>query len=330
MPVVDEQLAKDVFEAEVYRSYNAEDVELFRDFTDVTARAVPGAYVDFLGRITRSRFIYTCGRLTGLVSHDPPIPSDRVYADAIEYTGLLTAIRSVDDGHLVVAELGAGWGPWMAAAGVAARLKKIGKVDLIGIEGSRGKIEHMKDHLADNGLRPRGPDDQTLHGNVGCRCVHGVIWSKTGTAQFPVFDPEKEFGVAATTELAAGRGVDYRGLTFDYETVPAYRVQDILGEYRKVDFIHMDIQGAEVEVCRAAIEFLSDHVRYLFVATHSRKIEGELISLLLPRGFQVLREKPCRFRFDTWPGTLEALTIVDGGQLWRNSRFSRPASDENS
>jgi hypothetical protein len=317
----DDRPAKDVFNAEVYDSYNADDVELFRLFTNATAQAVPDAYVDFLGRITRSRFIRTCAPRVGVVSHDPPIPNDGFYADAIEYIGLLSAIRTLQDGRLVVAELGAGWGPWMAAAGVAARLKGIGEVDLIGIEGSRGKVEHMKDHLADNGLRPRVADEATRHGNVRSRCIRGIVWGESGTAQFPVFDPEKQFGAAATTGIVSGWGVDYRGHTFSYEELPAYRVQDILSEHPKVDFIHIDIQGAEFEVCRAAIDFLSERTRYLFIGTHSRTIEGKLVSLLLPAGFTLLREKPCRFRFYTWPGTLEGLTLRDGGQLWRNDRF---------
>jgi hypothetical protein len=310
-------------EDEVYRSFTPDDVELFRRFVNPAAQAVPDAYVDFLGRITKSRFIYTCAPRVGTVSHDLPIPGDGFYADAIEYTGLLLAIQSVRNGHLVVAELGAGWGPWMAAAGVVARTRGIGKVDLIGIEGSQGKVEHMKDHLADNDLRPRVVDEETSYGNIRCRCIHGIVWRQSGTAQFPVVDPETQFGAAATTGITSRYGVDYRGRTFEYEDLPACRIQDMLGEYPVVDFVHIDIQGTEVEVCRAGIDFLSERVRYLFVGTHSRTIEGELLGLLSQAGFTILREKPCRFDVNARPGTLEARTIADGGQLWRNDRFDQ-------
>jgi len=317
------QVATEAFEADIYRSYTSDDVQLFREFVDIAAQPVPDAYVDFLGRITRSRFIYTCAPWNGLVSQDLPVPGDGFYADAIEYTGLLSAIRTVENNRLVVAELGAGWGPWMAAAGVAARFKGVAQVDLVGIEGSEGKIAHLKEHLADNGLRPGTSEDWTQYRGVRCRCIRGIIWAEAGTAQFPMFDPATQFGAAATTGIVAGRGVDYRGRTFAYEDVAAYRIQDILNEYPVVDFIHIDIQGAELDVCRAAIDFLAERARFIFVGTHSRTIEGELLKLFFPAGFTLLREKPCRLVCDGWTGVLEALTLADGGQLWRNSRFDR-------
>ena len=51
-----------------------------------------------------------------------PIPDDGFHAEGIEYVALLDAIeRFSNDGTFVAVEAGAGWGPWLAMAGVVCR-----------------------------------------------------------------------------------------------------------------------------------------------------------------------------------------------------------------
>jgi hypothetical protein len=59
-------------------------------------------------------------------------------------------------------------------------------------------------------------------------------------------------------------------------------------------------------------------VRHLFVGTHSRTIEGDLIELLWSRRWRLLREQPCVFDLNRDGPVLNALTIRDGGQFWAN------------
>ena len=56
-----------------------------------------------------------------------PIPDDGFHAEGIEYVALLDAIeRFATDGSFVAVEAGAGWGPWLAMAGVVCRNREVG------------------------------------------------------------------------------------------------------------------------------------------------------------------------------------------------------------
>jgi hypothetical protein len=145
------------------------------------------------------------------------------------------------------------------------------------------------------------------------------VWTENGEVRFPKVVAEQEYGGAVAREES---NIDYRGLQLDYEAVPSFTVETLLREYEAIDFMHIDIQGAEAVLCKSAIEFLKARARYIFIGTHSRTIEGELISLFRTAGFEILREKPCRFSFGAWPGSLEGATTADGGQLWRNPRLA--------
>lgn len=90
--------------------------------------------------------------------------------------------------------------------------------------------------------------------------------------------------------------------------------------YPVIDLMHVDIQGGEWELIRHARAFHDAKVRVLFVGTHSRKIEGDLIAFLMKRGWKLEREKPCRFDGRVHTPMLTGLTTEDGGQVWRNPR----------
>ena len=82
--------------------------------------------------------------------------------------------------------------------------------------------------------------------------------------------------------------------------------------------VHIDIQGWEFELCQAFPEELRKRVAWLVIGTHSRKIDGDLLHLLFDHGWICENEKPSRFVFDQSRHNLEAMTTVDGTQVWRN------------
>ena len=95
----------------------------------------------------------------------------------------------------------------------------------------------------------------------------------------------------------------------------------VLGLQPLWDLVHIDIQGTEVELCRAFVDELSARVRYMVIGTHSRKIEGDLMDLLIRARWDLEHEKPARFVFRRGETTLERMTIQDGTQVWRNPRL---------
>lgn len=310
-----------VYEPDVYRTYFDHDVALLTSFVDNGITAKPGCFVDFLGRTTRCHYLPSIRHLEGKASASIPIPGDGFYAETIEYIAFLMALDSSRGDTFVAAELGAGWGPWVAAAGVGARRRGVPNVHLIGVEANPGKIEFMKEHLHDNGLRPATPSDEASFQGVHSRCVCAAIWIHDGEVRFPDIDPANEYGAAVSCSEGA---TDYRGVPVRLTSVPCYTIESLLAEYPVIDFIHIDIQGSESEVCGHSIEFLRERARYIFVATHSRNIEGDLLALFRSSGFELLREKPCRFSLQgAWPGNTEGLIAADGGQIWHNPKFSQ-------
>ena len=118
----------------------------------------------------------------------------------------------------------------------------------------------------------------------------------------------------ADAAYLAGRPDDM----IDVEIVSFGRV---LGLQPVWDLVHIDIQGTELELCRAFVDELSARVRYMVIGTHSRKIEGDLIDLLVRARWDLEHEKPARFVFIPGETTLERMTTQDGTQVWRNPRL---------
>jgi hypothetical protein len=96
--------------------------------------------------------------------------------------------------------------------------------------------------------------------------------------------------------------------------VPAISLTTLAAGLGPIDLLHVDIQGFEVAVLRAATGVLRDQVRRLLIGTHGRDIEAQLIELLVPLGFQLTHEHPCHYRLDK-DGPL---LVADGTQVWIN------------
>ena len=115
---------------------------------------------------------------------------------------------------------------------------------------------------------------------------------------------------------------DYRGKQGDFQKIEGRSIIKALAGYRHIDFLHIDIQGSEWDLISRCANFLDDRVRCMFVGTHNRKIEGDLIEFLHQRGWMLMRERPCRFYPMLTAPTLTGSTYHDGGQFWRNDSHS--------
>ena len=125
-----------------------------------------------------------------------------------------------------------------------------------------------------------------------------------------------DMGAAATTKNDA---TDYRGTLSDNKSVPCRTLPTLLQGLGIIDFLHIDIQGSELELLQNQVNWVSGNVRAMMIATHSRAIEGKLIELLFKHGWQLHREKPCRV---DWLKNCSLIgkTNVDGSQYWRNMK----------
>ena len=239
-----------------------------------------------------------------------PIPDDGYHAEASEYVAVADSVKRAGSRYCI-AELGAGWAPWLGLGGVMARTKGIRLIELIGVEALPARFELMQAHLAVNRLRREAGDESPLDG-VSCRLFNGAVTPTRSEVWFPDV-PITDMG-SAVSESEVSR--DYRGKRVKNLKVQGYPLAEILGD-SQVDLLHVDVQGAELGLIEANLDLLSRQVAAIMIGTHSRVIEGSLIDLLYQHGWHLELEKPCRVAWRTNPPSMEAMTVVDGCQYWR-------------
>lgn len=306
---------------QIYPGYADSDLPLLRACASEPAAIAADHYIDGFGVKTLFRCVpFVTPATLDIDRLRLPVPDDGFHAEAIEYLALADAFQRSGGGgrnRWCAVEIGAGWGPWIGAAGVLARRAGIGTIQLAGVEADPRRFALMRLHLETNGLRPPGADaGDASHAGILTRLFNGAIWTHDGEIWFPETDVT-DMGAAATPTAAA---TDYRGTRADHRAVPCRRLDTLLGDLGTIDFMHIDIQGAEHDLLQDQIDWVTAHVRTLMIATHSRVIEGRLIELLLARGWRLHREKPCRVDWQR-AGDLVGRTVVDGSQYWLNPAY---------
>jgi FkbM family methyltransferase len=301
-----------------YRGYTDNDLSIFDEFPPVRGEPQEGFIVDFLGVRTRVSHALPFADLDGRVFGTPAPVNDFFHAETIEYVGLLKSVLTAKDRYVAL-ELGAGWGPWLISGAAAAKRRGISDIRLHGIEGDPEHFAAMETHFRDNGLDP------THH-----RLDNAAIGVKSGRATWPkLANPSDDFAARPLacsaddgTSTGNAKAADYRGAIFDeWVDVEMLSFNSVLEREPLWDLVHIDVQGSETELCASSAEILSQRVRWLVIGTHSRKIDGDLIDLFFRHRWILENEKPARFEYNYNWGSLEAMTIVDGTQVWRNPRY---------
>lgn len=303
---------------QVYTGYEEQDLPVLKEFLTFEASTGTDHYTDGFGVKT----LYDCvpfvkPQALDIRRLELPVPDDGFHAEAIEYVAVTDALhRSIGRESFCAVEIGAGWAPWITAVGVIGRHRGIRELRLVGVEASAPRFALMRRHLETNGLR--SPDylgEDAQHGNIFTRLFCGAVWTHDGTVWFPESDVS-DMGAAAST---GKESVDYRGAQFAHAPIPCRKLATLLGDLGNINFMHMDIQGAEFELLQGEVDWLSTYVKTLMVATHSRPIEGKLIELLYSNGWRLHREKPCRVDWSR-DCSLTGKTTVDGSQYWINGK----------
>ena len=128
----------------------------------------------------------------------------------------------------------------------------------------------------------------------------GIDWG--GTA---IFNPSKE-----QLKDALGSGT--------YVRMPVVDIAALIKEEKRLDLLHVDIQGAELGLLTEIFGLLCEKVRYIFIGTHSKQIEGGLFDLFATKNtWKLEMERSAIF------GLVDGLPVVqvDGVQAWRNPKF---------
>jgi FkbM family methyltransferase len=299
-------------EKNAYAGYTAEDLAIFDHFSSAKPKPTPGFVTDFHGSRARISSLWDGVRhLDGQVM-PKPIPGD-YHAETEEWLGLLKAVLAAR-GQFVAMELGAGIGPWLVAGTVAARLRGISDIRLLGVEADPVRFGLLQQNLRDN--------DNNLEDHV---LICGGVGVVSGKAKWPrVPDPRNNAGIRPIRQSPDQEGMleiqDLRymeGSAEDLMDVDIIAFDELLRYQSLWDLVHIDVQGTEMELCSSCLSLMSERVRYLVTGTHSRKLDGDLIALMFGGGWVLEHEKPTRFTF-TQSASLERMTTADGIQVWRN------------
>lgn len=297
---------------QIYSGYNDEDILLLESFVVQKASLEKDFYVDGFSNKTLFKSVPFCENFN-LERLTLPVPDDGFHAEALEYIAVCDSVHRANSNYCI-AEIGAGWGPWISLGGVLARSSGIKNINIVGVEAHPGRFDLMKKQLSANQLYPVDAQNITDFNGVKCKLIQGAASTEHKTLWFPNVDV-KDMGAAASD---VNISYDYRGLNADNFPVVGFTLKEIIGDLT-IDLLHINIQGAEFDVVNSGIDYISAHVKSMMIATHSRVIEGKLIDLLYGNRYHLHREKPCRVEWQESPASLEAMTQVDGCQYWRRS-----------
>lgn len=278
-------------------------VNAFAPFLDRTP--IDGAFQDIFGSITKVEYLDRNWRgLSGHVYRSVPRQAEHGLHGTAEWIGTLRSVLEAKDSFTAI-ELGAGWAPWLVVSQRAAQRRGIEHISLTGVEGSAEHYGFMLDNFRCNSLEPSA---HALH--------RAVVGAQDGVASFPrLHVATDDYGANAVFGEHERGAAAQRG---DLEEVRSISLNTLLADKTRVDLIHIDIQGHEEDVIRAAIGAANAKVRRMVIGTHSRAIEGHLFDLLQDNGWICEYEAPCGMRRDA-NGRLHL--VVDGEQVWRNPRI---------
>jgi FkbM family methyltransferase len=299
---------------QLYRGFEEEDIALLQRYSTHPAEILENWFIDGFGQKTSFEVVpFISPEALNVERLKLPLPDDGLHAEALEYVALVDAVDRAA-GSFCAVELGAGWGPWLALAGVLCRDKGLRPVTLVGVEGLPSRFALLRKHLALNGLL----DEEKVPGQAGeVRLFQGAV----AVDEKELFFPDAPVTDMGTAAAASADEKDYRGASHKMIKVATYTLPTILDGLERVDFMHFDVQGAEFDLVAANLPLLRQRVGSLMIATHSRVIEGRLIDLLLGEGWELAREKPCRVNWQAHAPALEGKTVVDGCQYWINGNL---------
>jgi FkbM family methyltransferase len=279
-------------------------IGLIKRFARRDLQPAPGYVTNFLGVKVQPRFLPSL--LSERVNKVEPLPLPaNWHADIAEWASCLRAVELAGD-TFVMLELGCGWGCWMNNLGVAA--KSAGKqVRLYGIEADLEHTEFAKAALSDNGIAEHE-----------FKLVQGIAGKSASLALFPKIKSGINWGGAALFNPNPEQ-LDSAMQSGNFVSIPVIDIASVLKDETVVDFIHLDIQGAELDLVREVFGLLCEKVRFVFIGTHSKSIEGGLFDLFMADGnWKLEMERAALFNII---GGMPVVS-VDGVQAWRNSRLS--------
>jgi FkbM family methyltransferase len=123
---------------------------------------------------------------------------------------------------------------------------------------------------------------------------------------FPKIQVQEDNGAQVVSKNSNRNRIDYRGKTVELETVSSKTLNQIVKKHKKINLLHIDIQGGELEIFnRRAIDLCSKKVDTMVIGTHSHLNHAELQTLFRKKFHLVASEEP----------KFENETLIEDGTL---------------
>lgn len=262
-----------------------------------------GRLTNFLGTVVDPVYFGTLLAGKAGFIEDVPIPGNW-HACVAEWGACLRALDLARDFFTVI-ELGCGWGCWLNNMAVAAHAIGM-KYELVGVEGDQDHLAFAKKTFQENGI---APERVTL--------LAGIAAAKEGVALFPrqkhqgaSWGLKPVFGATESQRNAARRSESH-------EELPMCSLAHVIGQRPRVDLLHIDIQGGELDLLAGSLPILAEKVAYMFVATHSRSIEKTIHKMMPDDRWTLEIERPAIYKMQFSGPRLK----IDGVMGWRNRRL---------
>jgi FkbM family methyltransferase len=252
------------------------------------------------------------GRST-LTDTDPTFPF-KDSEDYFEWIDLLTAVDRADTQFTMI-EVGAGYGRWIANAAAAIKRHKSKRLrqKLIALESDKTRFEMMVRNCDNNGIAE--PDRQLVR--AACTPDGNALFMHVNDSygNNVWYDPKfaAYFEGKQTDRMDFTDGI---GQKFTIQKVPAIRLESLLTE--TIDFIDMDIQGAELDVIYSSIDAMDRFVKLIHVGCHSLPIDSRLAHIFHLHGWRPRRIFSSGAINETPYGKFQ---FIDGIQSWENPNF---------
>lgn len=242
-----------------------------------------------------------------------------------EWIDLLSAVTEAK-GKFVMAELGAGYAPWLVCAAVALRQINGPPCHLIAVEAEPTRFAWITRHFQNNGIDPK--PHNFVRAAIAAEDAAESAW-------FLVGDPKNTYGASIQPEhwvptIISHRWVGVRATIRRMlrrllgrqrpQKVPTIALSTLLQDVERVDLLDLDIQGAEWPVLQSAIPIVNKKVRRIHIGTHGADIEAGLRNLFSTHQWTKIFDYASGSTAETPYGRID---FQDGVQSWLNPRLEQ-------
>jgi FkbM family methyltransferase len=235
--------------------------------------------------------------------------------NSLDWVPLLQAVLAAGQSFVMVA-LGAGWGRWLSAGAFAAR--QTGRdYRLVGVEAEPTHFRWMQEHFDENGLDP----DRYRLLEAAASAASGSCWFQIGRAADwygQSISPAAAASDDRTAPAAVGTVVEADGMKL--QRVRCVDIEEVMAGLPRADYMHMDVQGAELDFLAAKPAVLQARVKMVNIGTHSEAIERGLRRLFTSLGWSCRYDVPMNGKVLMKFGSMKPCSIPfgDGVQVWVN------------